>query len=408
MGDEWQAAGAVATAASGLEAYLTSFVSNEAFNASASALAKRASEGAKSEAVAKGWLAEYNRLIGEVQSVFTKDPHVQALSGLQWGESRSQAAGAVATAALGLEVYLTSFVSNEAFNASASALAKRAMEKSNNTPNYYAWDAIAKGFIAEYNRMVQEAKAALAKDPHIQALKELTYMGDEWQAAGAVATAAGKLRRVMENIKETPRQVVAGDVVATVTTPNFALLQYLPYSGRFSPDAHKLAKLLGRAFSPNAKDENGWTDLHYAAVLNLPGLASALLEAGADPNAKSKSDGEAYSDRSKSILSQFGISAEEWTRGGTGPLFGAAWVNAHSVAANLIVHGAKINAKDSKYASTPLHSAAFRNAFSVAEVLIGQGADIHAEMSAGGTPLDAAIGGKAAETEALLRRHGEE
>ena len=53
------------------------------------------------------------------------------------------------------------------FRTSASALAKRAIEKSNNTPNYYAWDAIAKGFIAEYNRMVQEAKAALAKDPHI-------------------------------------------------------------------------------------------------------------------------------------------------------------------------------------------------------------------------------------------------
>ena len=37
----------------------------------------------------------------------------------------------------------------------------------------------------------------------------------------------------------------------------------------------------GRPPSPMAKDANGWTDLHYAAVWDLPSLAKRPLESGA-------------------------------------------------------------------------------------------------------------------------------
>ena len=41
-----------------------------------------------------------------------------------------------------------------------------------------------------------------------------------------------------------------------------------------------LAEKLGREFSPDAVGENGWTDLHWAAALDLPGLAKELVERG--------------------------------------------------------------------------------------------------------------------------------
>lgn len=47
-----------------------------------------------------------------------------------------------------------------------------------------------------------------------------------------------------------------------------------------------LAIALGREPSPTAADANGWTDLHYAAALNLPELALCLLAAGAFVDAR--------------------------------------------------------------------------------------------------------------------------
>ncbi|MDE0275523.1 MAG: hypothetical protein OYH76_06480 [Defluviicoccus sp.] len=42
-------------------------------------------------------------------------------------------------------------------------------------------------------------------------------------------------------------------------------------------DVGKLREVLGRSLSPTAADENGWTDLHWAAALNLPELAKSLV-----------------------------------------------------------------------------------------------------------------------------------
>ena len=46
---------------------------------------------------------------------------------------------------------------------------------------------------------------------------------------------------------------------------------------------------LGRPFSPDRREASvGWTDLHYAAMLDLPGVVDALCDAGMDPDARLK------------------------------------------------------------------------------------------------------------------------
>ena len=418
-GNNAQASRAVEAAAKGLEAYLTSFVSNDAFKASASLLAKRAAQttykdwtGQTStirDEKAKGRIAEYNRLVGETKAVFAKDPHIQGLKILVYGGNNAQASRAVEAAAKGLEAYLTSFVSNDAFKASASLLAKRAAQTT-----YKDWtgqtstirDEKAKGRIAEYNRLVGEAKAVFAKDPHIQGLKMLVHGGDNAQASRAVEAASRILGRAMENVTETPREVATEAVAdAKSPSPSYTLLEHLPYSGRFSPDAFKLAGLLGRWFSPDAKDESGWTDLHYAAALNLPGLASALLDAGAKPDTTLKNDGQDLSADLLATLSAFGLNLDGWRRYGEVPLHFAAWFNAGLAAPHLIAGGAEVGKRDGNK-HTPLYLAAWQNSRSVAELLIGLGADVQANSSRGMTPLDAAIHTKASGTAELIQRHG--
>ena len=68
----------------------------------------------------------------------------------------------------------------------------------------------------------------------------------------------------------------------------------------------ELARLLGRPLSANAVDDTGWTDLHYAAALNLPRLATTLLAAGAGVAAATiKSDREPLGDRVQAVLLSF-------------------------------------------------------------------------------------------------------
>ena len=101
------------------------------------------------------------------------------------------------------------------------------------------------------------------------------------------------------------------------------------------PDIAVLGEFAERALSPTAVDENGWTDLHYVALLNRPDLVEALLDTGADVSAKG-SDG--------------------WT-----PLHLAVWWNnAPEAATALIAGGANVNAKNSN-GDTPLQIARSRS-----------------------------------------------
>ncbi len=162
---------------------------------------------------------------------------------------------------------------------------------------------------------------------------------------------------------------------------------------------------VGRPPSPTAKDANGWTDLHYAAVLNLPSLAKRLLESGAKADARLKSDGKPFTDEWKATLRRFGKKPDDWTRDGETPLHLAAWKNAVATATLLVERGAAVNAKDDD-GRTPLHIAAYYNAVETAALLVERGVAVNAKDDNGYTPLHFAAFGNAVETATLLVERG--
>ena len=202
------------------------------------------------------------------------------------------------------------------------------------------------------------------------------------------------------------------------------------------PEVGKLRDFLGRELSPDAIDENGWTDLHFAAALNLPELASVLLDMGARVDAElvvfencdymsarlkealaTLSLDYCYSSNSQPLHiaareNAFEVAAVLIDRGadvhaeavGVTPLHEAALGNALEVAAVLIDRGADVNATVEWSDTTPLHNAAISNASEIAATLIEHGADVNAKSSFG-TPLREAIKNNSQDTEELLRRH---
>ena len=133
--------------------------------------------------------------------------------------------------------------------------------------------------------------------------------------------------------------------------------------------------VLGRDPSPSAVDENGWTDLHYAAALNSVDLAKALMNAGADTAARLKDDGRPLSDRLKQSLNALGVAPNAYRRHGYQPLHVAVFHNAGEAVTFLVDSGADINAKD-KNGRTPLDTARRRDPFGkVTWLLISRGAE---------------------------------
>ncbi len=204
----------------------------------------------------------------------------------------------------------------------------------------------------------------------------------------------------------------------------------------------RFSELLGRPFSPNRKGGSaGWTDLHYAAVLDLPGVVAALCRAGmaADTRLFWKGDVE-FSERVKRRLGGW----EGWFNSDADtPLMVASSANARDAAAALIACGADVNAmsvrtgglvgitpltragqwnsletakllidrgadvnKADEYGSTALHWAAHNNSLETAKLLIDRGAQVNRADHRGETPLDDAIKERHRKMQALLRRHG--
>ena len=169
-------------------------------------------------------------------------------------------------------------------------------------------------------------------------------------------------------------------------------------------DASDLSIILGRGLSATAVDENGWTDLHWAAALNLPELAEELLDMGADGAARLKSDEQAVIGRLEQSLTDLGLFSS-FRRKGYTPLHVAAFNNARDVAVVLIEHGADIDAK-SEQGWTALHGAAWRNTHGIAVDLLERGADVHAKARNGWTALHRAAESNAHEVAAELIEHG--
>ena len=153
-----------------------------------------------------------------------------------------------------------------------------------------------------------------------------------WRAALETGSASAQERRQ----EETPRR-----------REQAAQRSPLPEQVGLAEEREKFVAEVGREPSPGAVGDEGRTDLHHAAAMNLPALTAYLLNNGADVNAKSK----------------YG-----WT-----PLHRAAWEDATATAEELLKGGAYIHAKD-KSGWTPLERAVYRKAHKTAEVLRRYGA----------------------------------
>ena len=126
-----------------------------------------------------------------------------------------------------------------------------------------------------------------------------------------------------------------------------------------------------------ARDDNGWTPLHWAAGVNEnPAVIEALLAAGADLKAR-----------------------DEY--GGT-PLQNAAGINENpAVIEALLAAGADPKARNVS-GDTPLHFAARFNNPAIAQALLKAGADPKAEDALGETPLQNAASNRNPAVRAIL------
>ncbi len=151
---------------------------------------------------------------------------------------------------------------------------------------------------------------------------------------------------------------------------------------------------MGRKPSVRAVDEYGRTDLHWAAVLNLPALAEALIGEGMIVDKPDRSYGATPLHYASSIdgteaariLITYGAEIDRSDWSGKTPLHYSAQVNASKMANLLISNGADLEARD-RTGGTPLHDAAKKNAVEVADILISNGANLEARDHNFNTPL---------------------
>jgi len=146
--------------------------------------------------------------------------------------------------------------------------------------------------------------------------------------------------------------------------------------------------LLNRKPSINAVDENGWTDLHWAAATDLPGIALNLVNAGANVNETTKTDENLLTRKLRARLNtaDTGFSWNTWRRYGDTPLHIAALANSPKTADVLIDDGAFVNA-DNTQGETPLHFAIWEQSLEISRILISNGAYVNQRNSFGTTPL---------------------
>jgi len=131
----------------------------------------------------------------------------------------------------------------------------------------------------------------------------------------------------------------------------------------------------------HAHSSDGWTPLHLAAFFGQADLGSALLDRGADVNARS-------------------TNAMKNT-----PLHAAAAGGRTELVKLLLERGADVNAGQ-EGGFTALHSAAQAGNLEMVTVLVANGADVNARAGNHQSPLDLALTGGRAEVAALLEELG--
>ena len=85
-----------------------------------------------------------------------------------------------------------------------------------------------------------------------------------------------------------------------------------------------LAKVLKRELSPATVGDDGWTDLHFAAVMGLSDDCRALTGQGVAVDARLKDDGKSLTAGLLRTLRDLGLGFTPWEREGDAPLHLAA------------------------------------------------------------------------------------
>jgi ankyrin repeat protein len=138
------------------------------------------------------------------------------------------------------------------------------------------------------------------------------------------------------------------------------------------------------------------TPLHMAALYDNPAAVQALIELGADVNAKDTYD---FTPLMECFLSNIsiarmliaaGANVNAANKKGKGPLYFAARHGNLEMAKLLLQKGAKVNKKNKINGMIPLHWAASQGDYEIAKLLLDNGAEINAKDNEGHTALDVA------------------
>ncbi len=185
----------------------------------------------------------------------------------------------------------------------------------------------------------------------------------------------------------------------------------LEISAHSSQEINKFENLLGRTPSTIAEDENGWTDLHWAAALNLPETVKRLVQAGMSVNISMKADQRQFSYALRQNLAQVNSAVyitqhiQAVGRVGASPLHIAALMNSQEAAQVLIDLGARVN-QTTIMNETPLFYAISGKAIEVAQTLIVHNADINLNDFDGFSPLHMSAYRNSADSLILLLENG--
>jgi ankyrin repeat protein len=149
--------------------------------------------------------------------------------------------------------------------------------------------------------------------------------------------------------------------------------------------------LISKRPNLEAKDQDGFTPLHYAVRGRNDEVATRLLEIKARVDAKSNAGDTPLSFAKTREMADLLLTHKANANGvgSASPLHAAAFYGRTDVAELLLQHGANVNSVDTN-SETPLHRAAFRQKLEVARLLIQNGANVNAKSASARprTPLD--------------------